>query len=554
MKKIIASAAALIFTVSAAIAPVAEKFLLPDSVISAGAVSFEDFDNGENSLYENEISKIISKVNKSWSDYEKALFVHDYLALTVEYDTDMWHYFNPYNNCYNKYGPIIDKVAVCQGYAEAYVDIMTRLGVPCELVTSDQLNHAWNVVKIGGYWYHVDITWDDPLPDLTGRSDHFYFLKSNTYFQTKSDDGNGSHSASDYEFTGKYNLTESDIKGTKFDNQLNNVENAFGYYNGYWYGRDGRIIMKYKMSDNGASEAGTLKSLEDKWAVWNETDSWYIDDNEDVMNFSGISVVGNKLYYSTPTEITNINLDNGSETTTFTLDENQAFMGNIYGFYTDNENQKVMLYYELKQDPDSGYGVKLSKFLENIPDVKPDNTTDSDNIDNSEKTEEKKVDISTAKVTGVKTSYTYTGRQIKPSVKVTADGSVLKKGTDYTVSYGTNKIGKGTVTIKGKGSYTGTIKKSFKIIPRKTSVSCKSASKGKMTVSLAKKTEAGKYQIIYSTSKKFSSYSSVKTKSTKKTFNVKSKKVYYVKARTIKTVGGVDYISGWSAVKKVKIR
>lgn len=68
----------------------------------------------------------------------------------------------------------------------------------------------------------------------------------------------------------------------------------------------------------------------------------------------------------------------------------------------------------------------------------------------------------------------YTGKEIKPSVKVRAEGKILKKGTDYTVSYKNNKkVGTATVIIKGKGSYFGTIKKTFKI--------ARSISKAKVT-------------------------------------------------------------------------
>ncbi|MBR3318039.1 MAG: hypothetical protein IKG21_09520 [Atopobiaceae bacterium] len=78
--------------------------------------------------------------------------------------------------------------------------------------------------------------------------------------------------------------------------------------------------------------------------------------------------------------------------------------------------------------------------------------------------------ISKAKVTGCKSSYTYTGKAIKPSVKVKYGNTTLKKGTHYTVSYGANKkVGKGTITIKGKGKYYGSKKISFKIVKRSVS-------------------------------------------------------------------------------------
>ncbi|MCR4711626.1 MAG: leucine-rich repeat protein [Clostridia bacterium] len=71
-------------------------------------------------------------------------------------------------------------------------------------------------------------------------------------------------------------------------------------------------------------------------------------------------------------------------------------------------------------------------------------------------------------VSGLKTSYAFTGTAIKPAITVKAltggKTVTLKAGTDYTVKYGPNlNVGSGTVTITGKGNYTGTVKKTFKI-------------------------------------------------------------------------------------------
>lgn len=75
-----------------------------------------------------------------------------------------------------------------------------------------------------------------------------------------------------------------------------------------------------------------------------------------------------------------------------------------------------------------------------------------------------KVCLENAKVTLSTKSYTYNGKAKKPSVEVVLDGKTLKKNTDYTVEYKNNKnIGKATVIIKGKGTYFGTIEKSFTI-------------------------------------------------------------------------------------------
>ena len=74
--------------------------------------------------------------------------------------------------------------------------------------------------------------------------------------------------------------------------------------------------------------------------------------------------------------------------------------------------------------------------------------------------------IKDAQISLSKTSYTYSGKSIKPTIKVVLDGKTLTNGTDYTVSYLNNKnMGKATVTVSGKGNYTGSISKQFTIKP-----------------------------------------------------------------------------------------
>jgi hypothetical protein len=160
------------------------------------------------------------------------------------------------------------------------------------------------------------------------------------------------------------------------------------------------------------------------------------------------------------------------------------------------------------------------------------------------------------------TAYTYNGGMKMPNVTVKdAAGKVLKKNTDYTVTYATGRTNVGTykVTIKGKGNYTGTKTLTFKIIPAKTTVSKLTAGKKSIAVAITKKTaQVTGYQIQYSTSKTFSK-ATTKTiasyKTTKYTLKgLSAKKVYYVRVRTYKKVGSTTYYSGWSTYKYVKTK
>ena len=158
------------------------------------------------------------------------------------------------------------------------------------------------------------------------------------------------------------------------------------------------------------------------------------------------------------------------------------------------------------------------------------------------------------------TNKVYTGKNITPSPAVKYGKTTLKKGTDYTLTYAANKnVGTATVTITGKGSYTGSVKKTFKILPKATTLSKVTSPKSK-TVKITWKKQATQttgYQIQYSTSAKFTA-KTTKTvtvkgaKTTAKTIaKLKGKKKYYVRIRTYKTVSKVNYCSSWSAAKSV---
>ena len=158
----------------------------------------------------------------------------------------------------------------------------------------------------------------------------------------------------------------------------------------------------------------------------------------------------------------------------------------------------------------------------------------------------------------VKNKY-YTGKALKPEPVVKLGTATLKKGTDYTVSYKNNKkIGVATVTITGKGNYTGTTTATFKVCPKKSTLKTATSPKTKqMKVTYSKVKGVTGYQIKYSTSKKFTKNTTkvVNAKGASKTITkLKKGKTYYVKVRTYKTVKGTKIYSGFSKVKKVKIK
>ena len=160
-----------------------------------------------------------------------------------------------------------------------------------------------------------------------------------------------------------------------------------------------------------------------------------------------------------------------------------------------------------------------------------------------------------ATVSGISTK-AFTGKNITQSITVKYNGKALKKGTDYTVSYSSNKnIGTATVKITGKGSYTGTITKTFKINPAKQEIQKLTAKSKAFFVDWAQKGSATGYEIQYATNSKFTSAKKVTitNKKTDKTTisKLSGKKKYYVRVRSYTTVKGTKYYGAWSASKSV---
>jgi len=153
----------------------------------------------------------------------------------------------------------------------------------------------------------------------------------------------------------------------------------------------------------------------------------------------------------------------------------------------------------------------------------------------------------------------YTGKAIEPAVTVKVGKKTLKKGTDYTVNYKNNvKIGTATVTVKGKGGYTGSKSANFRIVPKAATWSSLKAGKKRFTAKWKKQSNITGYQVQYALKEDFTDARSVRVakagtlSATVK--SLKSGKKYFVRIRTYKTVDGKNYYSAWSRVKSVKVK
>jgi len=119
--------------------------------------------------------QILKKI-KGETDYEKEKWIHDYLVKNISYgypDDDR----AADGDAFTTYGALVRGKCVCNGYSEAMKLLCDLSGIDCKMITGTAggENHAWNLVKLDDQWYHTDVTWDDPSPDVPGRVLYTYF-------------------------------------------------------------------------------------------------------------------------------------------------------------------------------------------------------------------------------------------------------------------------------------------------------------------------------------------------------------------------------------------
>lgn len=104
-------------------------------------------------------------------DYTKAKLIYEYIGTHYVYDDTLTKF--------SAYDGLTTGSMVCQGYALLTYRVMWNAGIPCRIVTglSSRENHAWNIVRLDGRWYNLDVTWD-AADEAGGVMDWSFFLKA----------------------------------------------------------------------------------------------------------------------------------------------------------------------------------------------------------------------------------------------------------------------------------------------------------------------------------------------------------------------------------------
>ncbi|WP_424767347.1 transglutaminase domain-containing protein [Paenibacillus sp. sgz302251] len=112
----------------------------------------------QTAVVDREVAADLAKlIEPGMNDHEKVKVIHDWIVTHVEYDQTLSHY--------TAYEAITLGEAVCQGYSLLGYKMLQKAGIEV-LIAEGTVNtgeHAWNMVKLDGKWYHLDLTWDDPI-------------------------------------------------------------------------------------------------------------------------------------------------------------------------------------------------------------------------------------------------------------------------------------------------------------------------------------------------------------------------------------------------------
>ncbi|KOS64347.1 S-layer protein [Lysinibacillus agricola] len=127
----------------------------------------------EEAFVEQSLTNIIAPMH-GLSELQKIQAAHDFIVLSTEYSKETK------GSQYSPYTLLTENKGVCQAYALVLYRMLEMLGFEVQYVpgkVGEQL-HAWVLVKLDNAWYHIDVTWDDPLPDRKGEVRYNYFLVS----------------------------------------------------------------------------------------------------------------------------------------------------------------------------------------------------------------------------------------------------------------------------------------------------------------------------------------------------------------------------------------
>ena len=271
------------------------------------------------------IREITDGIHEEWSTAETVLYLHDCVIDGCQYD-----FTYTYGDAY---AALVGGKAVCQGYALAMNLLCRSAGIPCYAITSNDLNHMWNVVCVDGEWYQLDATNDDFAPNMLGHSLHSYVLCSDAYMMA-----DANHAADDWNYFSDGNpITCSSTE----------------YEDAFWVGAcdtveampDGTFVYAMMQDPNTITSSGQIYTelmrgslsaepvkLGTVKAYWKTPDSKVY-----TACYVCTDVFGDAMYFHTTDKIYKMPLSGESSELVYTLSSDESAAGYLYGIQIDDQ-------------------------------------------------------------------------------------------------------------------------------------------------------------------------------------------------------------------------
>ncbi len=284
-----------------------------NSITSIQPLYDTNYTSSDITAFNNLCSSIVAGIPQG-TNVEKFLYLHDYLITHCEYDLT-------YSKT-NAYNALMEGSAVCDGYTKAYKVLCDQAGLTCEFVSSDAINHSWNMVQVGGgdtAWYYVDCTWDDPINGCESCCEHQNFLLSKAACKAE-------HDSEDW-INGRkenvYNTATSTTYDSYWWKDLNRSVQWVGPKMCYAKSTDFSKVF-FRNSGAASETAVTIQGGGNRWLVWGNSSRYWTE------SFITVASDGGTFYYSTPTQIRKLTTG-GTMTLAYTLTAAEQKQGYIYG-------------------------------------------------------------------------------------------------------------------------------------------------------------------------------------------------------------------------------
>lgn len=270
-----------------------------------------------------ELASIKNVVAEGKDVETKALILHDYIAKTYEYDVEFIYANDKVGDSFTSGGLLKNRIGVCQAYAYLYMYVLNLFDIPCTTVGSEAMNHMWNLVSINGKYYHVDITWDDPTPDLLGCVEHSHFLLSDDEIQNMEKP--------------HYDWKDKGIK----------CSSPYPSESAYWIKANSAIARNdnivYMIKERKIVSRNLLTKKESTLYTFS---NWRIYGNDVATysaSFAGMELVDNLLYFNTDDKIYRLDTSLAKDNLTCIYELPESTPGYIYGMRIETQEFACMI-------------------------------------------------------------------------------------------------------------------------------------------------------------------------------------------------------------------